>query len=271
MELKISQFKLPDPVVFNYEELKEKLLQKAAVYEAMVYTEEQVKLAKTDRAGLNRLKKALTDERIKREKEYMQPFAQFKEQIGEIIRIIDKPCAVIDKQIKSFEEQQKKDKFKEIHDYWISREFPDDLSAEIPFHKVFDERWLNASVSMKSIHESINRRLEQIEKDIAVLRSLPSYGFEAEQEYLSSLDIASAVSVANRLKEMEEKKAAFEAEKKACAEQRKAEVIETPEAAQKEASAEKKWIGFQAFLSVEDAKALREFFLERGIQYKSIK
>lgn len=260
MELKISPYKLPDPVVFNFEELKEALLQKAAVYEAMVYTEEQIKTAKTDRAGLNRLKKALTDERIRREKEYMQPFAQFKEQVSEIIQIIDKPCAAIDKQIKSFEEQQKKDKFKEIHEYWISREFPDDLSAEIPFHKVFDEKWLNASVSMKSIHESINQRIEQIEKDISILRSLPAYGFEAEQEYLSSLDIANAVSVANRLKEMEEKKAAY-------VEQKKTEVIEEP----KEASEEKQWIGFQAFLTVEDAKALKEFFVERGIQYKSIK
>lgn len=92
------------------------------------------------------------------------------------------------------------------------------------------------------------------------MRSLPAYGFEAEQEYLSSLDIANAVSVANRLKEMEEKKAAY-------VEQKKTEVIEEP----KEASEEKQWIGFQAFLTVEDAKALKEFFVERGIQYKSIK
>ena len=32
----------------------------------------------------------------------------------------------------------------------------------------------------------------------------------------------------------------------------------------------KTWIGFKALLSVDDAKALKEFFLSRGIQYESI-
>ena len=113
-ELQIEELKLPAEIAFNYEELKAELTEKVAHYEAMIYDDTQIKEAKADRANLNRLKKALNDERIKREKEYMAPFNEFKNKINEIIAIIDKPVAVIDKQVKAFEEEQKNKKAEEI-------------------------------------------------------------------------------------------------------------------------------------------------------------
>lgn len=100
MELKIEQVAIPEKIAFNYEELKQELSDKVKMYETLVYTDDQIKSAKADRADLNRLKKALNDERIRREKEYMHPFNAFKAQINEIIGIIDKPVALIDKQIR---------------------------------------------------------------------------------------------------------------------------------------------------------------------------
>ena len=64
-----------------------------------MYTDDQIKNAKSDRADLNKLKKALNDERIRCEKEYMQPFNIFKAQIDGIIKIIDKPVELIVKQL----------------------------------------------------------------------------------------------------------------------------------------------------------------------------
>ena len=106
MELKINEVALPAPITFNYEELKSELLHKVSVYETMVYTEDQVKEAKADRAALNRLKKALNDERIRQEKEYMQPFNTFKAQIAELVKIIDNSVSVVDKQVKEFDEKK---------------------------------------------------------------------------------------------------------------------------------------------------------------------
>ena len=37
MELKINEIKAPEKISFNYEELKSGLLEKASLYEAMVY------------------------------------------------------------------------------------------------------------------------------------------------------------------------------------------------------------------------------------------
>lgn len=68
MELRVNEVTIPEKISFNYEELKAELTEKVAFYETLVYTDDQVKEAKADRATLNKLKKTLNDERIRREK-----------------------------------------------------------------------------------------------------------------------------------------------------------------------------------------------------------
>ena len=106
MELRVNEVAIPEKIDFNYEELKAELTSKVSFYETLVYTDDQIKDAKADKANLNKLKRALNDERIRREKEYMQPFNVFKAQINEIIGIIDKPIAVIDEQVKAYDEKR---------------------------------------------------------------------------------------------------------------------------------------------------------------------
>lgn len=280
MELKIEQYKQPEQIIFNYEELKAALLQKASHYELLVYTDEQIKDAKADRANLNRLKKALNDERIRREKEYMESFNVFKAQINEIIGIIDKPVGIIDSRIKEFEEAQKTEKFKEIEAYWHELLRDDKIPAGICFKSLYNEKWLNASIKMPAIMKEIEERLEKIKNDLAVIENLPAYAFEAKECYIDTLDLGKAVSEANRLREMAEKKAAWEAEqakKKAEAEAaaiKPAEPVDIPStpyvAEHKQEEPQKQWVRFQAFMTVDEAKALGQYMKDHGIQYKSI-
>ena len=125
---------------------------------------------------------------------------------------------------------------------------------------------------MKSIQDEITAKLAQIENDLVVIEKLPAYAFEAKEVYINTLDLARAVNESYRLQEQAAKKAEWEAAQ----EKRKAEAAA---AAIKPADipctpiepvTEKQWIGFKALLSVDDATALREFFLSRGIEYKSI-
>ena len=104
MEIRINDLSLPEKIIFNYEELKEGISAKVAHYKNLVYTDDQIKEAKEDRANLNKLKKALNDERIRLEKEYMIPFNTFKAQLNEIIKIIDEPVTMIDSQVKEYVE-----------------------------------------------------------------------------------------------------------------------------------------------------------------------
>ena len=85
MELKIAQVTLPEQIEFNYQELKNEITTKANEYANIVYTDDTIKEAKADKAALNKLKKALNDERIRQEKEYMKPFNDFKTKVNELI------------------------------------------------------------------------------------------------------------------------------------------------------------------------------------------
>lgn len=281
MEFRMKEYQLPEKIKFNYEELKQELTEKVKLYETMVYTDEQIKEAKADRANLNKLKKALNDERILREKEYMQPFNAFKAQINEIIGIIDKPVAVIDTQIKEYEEKQKKEKMEKIKELWSEMEVPDGLD----FEKVFEERMLNNSFNLKHIKTCFTDAIDKFNRDITTLDALPEFGFEAKQVYLQTLDINKALAEGQRMAQVQKQKAEHEAEQarlKAEEEARKAAAEVTPTEPQPQATPEnfmnppeeatpvKEWVAFQALMNTEDAIALRDFFNSRNIEFKAV-
>lgn len=284
MELRMNPVTLPAPLTFNYDELKAELIERAVKYENMVYTDDQISKAKSDRAMLNRLKKALNDERIKQEREYMQPFASFKGQINEIIGIIDKPVAAIDKQVKAFEEQKRQAKQKAIEEFFEGCKFP----VPVRLEQIAEAKWLNASYSMETVKEDIVLRIDQIISDLDACRALPEYAFEAEQMYLSTLDLRRALGEANRLRDVAARKAEFEARKAAqeaanraqmeAAEKARQEAIEAQQAAtvaEKETvepapEQARHWLTFRACMTVDDARALREFFTARGIEFEVV-
>ena len=211
MEIKMNEYQLPKNISFNFEEMKQELTEKTSMYETMVYTDDQIKEAKADKANLNKLKKALNDERIKREKEYMQPFNVFKAQVNEIISIIDKPIQVIDNQVKAYEEKQKQDKLEKINEYM--KQVEENLPEEV--HIPIDPKWLNASVSIKSVQTAIDDAADKIKADMDTLVNLPEFSFEAQQVYKTTLDIRQALNEAHRLAEVVKARAEHEAKIKA--------------------------------------------------------
>lgn len=278
MELKVNEYQLPEQILFNYEELKAELTEKVQHYETLVYTDDQIKEAKADRATLNKLKKALSDERIRREREYMQPFNEFKSRINEIISIIDKPVAVIDKQIKEYEDTKKQEKLEEIKKLWSEMEAPDGMTLD----KVFNDRMLNSSFNMKHVKQCFIDAIDRFNRDMAVLVNLPEYSFEAQQEYISSLDLSKAMNEANRLSRLAKRKAEYEAEQERLrAEEEKkavqpvvpdvdADPVSKVEKVTPNPIPTKQWVAFQALLSTEDALALKEFFNSRNIEFKAV-
>lgn len=299
MELRVKEIAIPEKILFNYEELKQEIQEKVQQYTNLVYTGEQIKEAKVDRSNLNKLKKALNDERIRLEREYLTPFNDFKAKINEIIKIIDEPVKLIDKQIKEVEELEKQEKRKKIEEYWNSKEKP----FEIPFDKVLDPRWMNKSISMASVTGAIDVFLESAEKDLATLSNLSEFGFEATEVYKSTLDINRALNEGKRLAEIQRRKAEEERKaaeaKKTAAEQKENEQIQGQieftdaksfeecmnpskiemgqciESIERQAfeecvARERQWVAFKANLTTEDALALKAFFESRNIEFKPL-
>lgn len=271
MELKIKEVAIPEKIEFNFEELKQELATKAHDYETMVYTDDQIKEAKADRAKLNALKKALNDERIRREKEYMEPFNVFKGQINEVIGIIDKPIGIIDKQVKEFEEQKKEEKRKEIEALWENTEKPEWLKLE----QLFDPKWLNATVTMKKIEGEIFIQLGEIDKNLKILDDLGF--FEARELYKQHLNMGEAMAKGKRMADMqkrkEEEEAPAEVTEVSCETVEPEPVQEKPTEIKEdhiETEIPRKWVGFKAFLSKEEARALGDFIREHNIVVKKL-
>lgn len=272
MELKINEIAIPDQIVWNFEELKTELAEKVQEYEITIYSEDQIKEAKADRAALNKLKKALNDERIRREKEYMKPFAEFKAQVAEVISIIDKPVFLIDQQIKTYEERRRQEKEEEIRGFLKSYQIPYGIDPK----RIFDVSWLNASISMRNIKLEIQDLINNIMADIKTLEELPADKDLAISAYVESLNLRAALQ---KVKDEQDRRAKLEKIRQEL-EAAKAK-YEKQEAPKQEPQAEKpaekqpdptatvngRWIEFKAFLTAKQAAELKEFFTSRGILY----
>ena len=292
MEFKVNEYQLPDKLTFNYEELKCELQEKVSHYETLVYTDDQIKEAKADRASLNKLKAALNDERIRREKEYMIPFNDFKTKVNEIIGIIDKPISVIDRQVKEYEDKKKAEKLESVKKLWEETEKPEGLT----FDKVFDEKMLNASYNMAHIKQKFADDIKRFERNLETLANLPEFGFEATEVYKTTLDINKAISEAQNMAriakakaEQEKAKAELEAQMKAEAEAKKAEyeatqaaklaeqmaveeqaTISKTEQVEPQPPQKKNWVRLAAFMTRDEAYELKKFFDDRAIEFKAI-
>jgi len=281
MELKVTPYEQPAIIDFNFDELKQELTERVHVYKTAVYDDNQIKQAKADRADLNRLKKALNDERIRREKDYLKPFNEFKDKINEIIKIIDEPVAVIDQQIKEYEDRLKEEKRIAIEEFFIN-EIKENLATMPPewlkFDRIFDNRWLNASVSMTGVKKEITDKVTRINEDVQTLQDLPEFGFEAVAVYKDTLDINKALNEARRMSDIQKAKAEAEriaAEKAAQEEQAKQEPTPEPEPVPFEETPAPKepkmWVEFRAELTTTQAKELKAFFDERGILFEAVR
>lgn len=262
-------------IEWNHEAIKKEVAEKVERYKNLVYSPEQVKEAKTDRANLRKFVEALETKRKEIKKQCLEPYEAFEKQMKEIVGIVNEPILLIDTQVKNYEEQERKKKLDEITEIFNNSNFPD----WVTFDMIRDDKWLNASVKMPTIQAEIEAKLNKITNDIDTLANLPEFAFEATEVYKHTLDLNMAISEGKRLSELMKQKA--EAEAKAKEEQAtvsNTEIVEpsmpTETAVPEETpttAPEKQWVKFEALISKDDALALREFFKSHGIEYRAVK
>jgi len=211
MELKIynpTEDGFIKTIEWNYEEIKRQVADTVEMYTDLVYTDEQIKEAKDDRAALNRFIKALEDKRKEIKNQCLAPYESFEKQMKEIIALVKEPVALIDSQVKGYEEKKKQEKMDQVTSAWCGLTKPEGLTLE----KIFDSRWLNASYSINKATDEMIAKIDKFKAEMDVLADLPEFSFEAQQVYISSLDLPKALSEAHRLADVAKKKAEHEAE-----------------------------------------------------------
>lgn len=277
MEFKVQHLPAIEPIRFNYEELKAELTARVSEYKTVVYTADTIKSAKADRASLNALKKAMNDERIRLEREYMQPFSDFKTKVQELCGIVDDAARAIDVQIKDFEDLKKKEKYDAVMAacqdiLWNKYEWV--LPQEI-----WNDRWLNASYSMKQVRADLEDWGKKIESDMGMLSRLPEYAFEAQETYKRTLKVEDAMWTADNLKAMDEAKKQAEAQKQQEAARepeelpgqvRMEEYMAPPVEPDMGESEPIHVLQFRCFCTMDQAKALRDFMVGNSIKFERI-
>lgn len=221
-------------IYWNKEEFIELIKGIAKQYEGASYTEDQMKLAKEDRAKLNAIKKAISDRRIEIKKLVMEPYEKFEDEVKEVVALIDAPAAMIDRQIKEYEERTKEEKRAALKEYFQS--CIGSLKDMVTFPQIFDQKWLNLSVSLKKAKEDMESKIYEIESNLETIEGMceEKYLVAVKAQYIKTLDINEAFAEMKRLKEIEK----IEEEKRRKAEEARVAAEKAREEAEKAKAAE---------------------------------
>lgn len=196
-ELKLQITQTPGIIECNFEELKKELVDHLEIYENMPVSLENKAERKKDLAMLRKVKKAVSDRRSEVKKQWLEPYNVFDMQVRELLGLIDRPVAVIDDQIRELESRERMKKLEEIKTLFgdMAADYTDWLTLEM----IFDEKWLNATTSMKKVKEELTGKISEIRNALTMLNmSVSEVKEEAVERYKSDLNLQSAMMYINQ-------------------------------------------------------------------------
>lgn len=276
MEFRVTtdiQTAIPQEIAFNFDEMKAWLAERLEHYNSLVITEETIKEGKDDRATLNKLRTAIDTRRKEIKKEYLAPYNAFEARVKELTALIDKPINVIDLQLDEYEQMRMAEKDVTIRKLY-NETVPEALKDIIPYSRIADRKWLNATVSMKKVGEELATIIKRTEADMLVLDTVePEYAAAVRETYIRTLDIQAAMqqkkalqAAAAAFKKQEEARAAQEVEwaaQPACEPE-----IAPPAPQPEEETVYTLRLEFQ--LTKEEAAKLKMFLTNNNITYRKI-
>lgn len=273
---------LPAVLDFNFDELKERLSSALELYCGLVVTEDGIKAAKQDRAGLNKLRDALESKRKEVKKACMAPYTDFESKVKELVSLVDEPIAAIDGQLRAYEERRRSDKRAEV--LAVYEAAAGELRSVLPFERIWRDEWYNTTAAMKKIKESVMASVEKTTADLEVLSTVESeFSETVKLKYLDTLDISAALAErarlqeqAKRLLEYEEQRARVETaetarpEAPASTHPAHPEPRQEAEPAQQSSTETVYRLRFECAVTAAQAQALAWFLTDNHISYRRI-
>ena len=300
-EIRISQEN--GKIYCNFEDAKKFLNEQLEVYNKMVFTEQTKADAKKTVADLRKLKKEFAD-RVKEVKnEFLIPLNEFLEKANELSALFDEPIVFIVDQIEAFEEQRKEEKKAECIKAYEELVPEEEWREYLPFSKVFDDKWLNATVNMKQIKEQIMAKKVAVKEAVTAIKESESECVDKALElYKSNFDFPGAIAFINRYEKQKaevlererervrreeeerirrEEREKLEAEKKHQEELRQAEENhkaeieavkeEVVESLIPEQKGEMAWVTtYEITLTASEKECLERYMDSVGIEYKEV-
>ena len=236
-EIRVNVEQKNGVIGFNFEEIKEKLNSELEIYKNMIFTEDSKTEAKKTIASLRKLKKSVNDKKLEVKKSFMIPYTNFEDQVKELDKLIDEPIIFINNQVEEFERrrvEEKKSLISEIYTEIMAEH--GEACGYLPLQRIYDSKWENATTTKKAITEAIAERVDHVEKDLGIIRSMKSeFEDKGIEKYKTTLELSDAIEIMNQYQKQKEeilRRQEEEAKRKAEEEARKASevsfAIDTP-------------------------------------------
>lgn len=229
-EIRVNVEQKNGVIGFNFEEIKEKLNSELEIYKNMIFTEDSKTEAKKTIASLRKLKKSVNDKKLEVKKSFMIPYTNFEAQVKELDNLIDEPINFINNQVEEFERkrvEEKKTLISEIYTEIMAEH--EEASGYLPLQRIYDSKWENATTTKKAITETITERVDHVEKDLGIIRSMESeFEDKGIEKYKATLELSDAIEVMNQYQKQKEeilRRQEEEAKRKAEEEARKASEV----------------------------------------------
>lgn len=205
-EIRVNVEQKNGVIGFNFEEIKEKLNSELEIYKNMIFTEESKTEAKKTIASLRKLKKSVNDKKLEVKKSFMIPYTNFEAQVKELDNLIDEPINFINNQVEEFERkrvEEKKALISEIYAEIMAEH--EEASGYLPLQRIYDSKWENATTTKKAITETITERVDHVEKDLGIIRSMGSeFEDKGIEKYKATLELSDAIEVMNQYQKQKE-------------------------------------------------------------------
>lgn len=188
------------PIEWNYPELKKWVEDGLAAYKGRVYTDDNIAMAKQDRANLNKLADAIDTKRKEMKAVYLEPYTEFEAQAKELTALVKAQADEIAAQIKAYDDFRKAEKQAKITELYFDK--IGDLAALVPYERLHNPKWLNVTTSMTAIEDELTTRIDSIRAGLATIDKV---GIESEivgqikSLFLKTFDLAAALSEVERI------------------------------------------------------------------------
>lgn len=163
-------------IVANYEETEKQLRELINPYASIVVTEDTVASAKGDLARIRRVKKSIDDYRKSVKKAFTAPVTAFESKVKVLTGICEEAEANLDGQIKTFEDQRKREKIDDLAQFF--GEVAEDVRGYLTFPQILNPRWENVTFPIEEAQEEIRAKIAECWDGINAIRDLQS-PFEA--------------------------------------------------------------------------------------------
>lgn len=199
---------------WNRDEVQKNLDDLLADYTGRVYTLEEIKGAKADRATVNKYEKQLSAALTAAKKLYMEPLEEFSRSVKAMQAQCKKVSGAIDAQVKAVEQAQREEKASTLR--LIYRDSIGELEAMIPFERLLDEHWLNKTCDLSEAEKKLRLTIETCRNELKLIRDTCGEDAEAcTTEYLRNLCVNDALQECSRRRSAREAQRQAEEQRKA--------------------------------------------------------